>query len=228
MDSPEAPHQHASHSGHRWFDIAIGVSAMFVSVVTLIVAIEHGRTMQRMADANMRMVEANSWPFIDFSTHNVGDKGTPEVRLVLTNEGIGPARIETFELWWRGKPMSSPRELLKACCTKESAPDYIGVGLASPRILRAGEHVNFLSAFPATGNKVFDVFNSERDYITTRVCYCSVFDECWIKDGGDALLLQGQSKLIHPTPVKACPAPKTPYQVLDVETARGASGGTGR
>jgi hypothetical protein len=60
MESPEGPHHHASHTGHRWFDIALGLTAMFVSVVTLIVAIEHGRTMERMADANTRMVEANS------------------------------------------------------------------------------------------------------------------------------------------------------------------------
>jgi hypothetical protein len=119
MESPEAPHHHASHTGHRWFDIALGLSAMFVSVVTLVVAIEHGRTMERMADANMRMVEANSWPFVDFSTHDLSDKGAAEVGLVLTNDGIGPARIETFELWWRGKSMSSPLQLLKACCTPD-------------------------------------------------------------------------------------------------------------
>jgi hypothetical protein len=213
MDSPEAPHHHGSHTGHRWFDIALGVSAMFVSVVTLFVAIEHGRTMERMAEANTRMVEANSWPFIDFSTHNVGDKGGSEVRLVLTNEGIGPARIETFELWWRGKTMSSPAQLLTACCTPDPIHEFIGVGLASPRILRAGEHVDFLSVYPAKGRDVQEKFNNERDYITTRVCYCSVFDECFIKDGGDDLLKKDPRKLINPEHVKTCPAPKTPYQL---------------
>lgn len=218
MDSPEAPHHHASHTGHKWFDIALGLSAIFVSVVTLIVAIGHGRTMERMADANMRMVEANSWPFIDFSTHDRSDKGGDEVRLVLTNEGIGPARIETFELWWRGKAMSSPMQLLKACCISDfgtqSAGPTIGLGLASPRILRAGEHVDFLSIeLTAPGRQAYEKFNTERDYIRTRICYCSVFDECWIKEGGDDFLLKDQSKLIHPQPVKTCPAPSAPYQV---------------
>ncbi len=219
MESPEAPHHHASHTGHRWFDIALGVSAMFVSVITLVVAIEHGRTMERMADANMRMVEANSWPFIDFSTHNLSDKGTPEVRLVLTNEGIGPARIETFELWWRERPISSPGQLLKACCSPDLAHSnpVIGVGLASPRILRAGEHVDFLAVgLTATSHEVFEKFNNERDYIRTRVCFCSVFDECWIKEGGDDLLQKGESRLIHPERVKTCPAPKAPYQVREM------------
>ncbi len=218
MESPEAPHHHASHTGHRWLDLTLGLSAMFVSVVTLLVAIEHGHTMERMADANMRMVEANSWPFIDFSTHNLNDKGAPEVRLVLTNEGIGPARIETFELWWRGNSMSSPSQLLKACCTpdpghKQGDP-VIGLGLASPRILRAGEHIDFLSVgLAATAREVFDKFNSERDYIRTRVCYCSVFDECWIKEGGHDLLQKSESKSIHPEHVKSCPTPAAPYQV---------------
>ena len=198
MDSPEAPHHHASHTGHRWFDIALGVSAMFVSVVTLIVAIEHGRTMERMADANMRMVEANSWPFVDYSDHNLDEKGAAKVRLVLTNEGIGPARIETFELWWRGSPMSSPSQLLKACCSPspyQQSGTIVSLGLASPRILRAGEHVDFLAVgyapkFAPKNGDLFDRFERERDYIKTRVCYCSVFDECWIKQDGPDLLPQ--------------------------------------
>lgn len=191
---------------------------MFVSVITLVIAIEHGRTMERMADANMQMVEANSWPFVDFSSHNVSDSGTAQARLVLTNEGIGPARIETFELWWRGKSMSSPTQLLKACCTpdtgRQEGETVISIGLASPRILRAGEHVDFLAVGLTGANRaVFGKFNSERNYIRTRVCYCSVFDECWIKEGGDELLQQGQSKLMHPERVKTCPMPAAPYQV---------------
>jgi hypothetical protein len=68
---------------------------MFVSVISLFVAIEHGRTMERMAEANARMVEANSWPFVEYDSHNVDEQGNAKIRLVLTNQGIGPARIET-------------------------------------------------------------------------------------------------------------------------------------
>ena len=120
--TPEAPeHHHSGHTGHRWLDLVLGLSAMFVSVVSLIVAVAHGRTMERMADANTRMVEANSWPFVEFETHNADEHGNGDVRLVLINEGVGPARIETFELWWDGKPMSSLRTLLQACCLTTSA-----------------------------------------------------------------------------------------------------------
>src|SRR5580704_7329630 len=77
MVAPEAPHSHPSHTGHRWLDIVLGLSAMFVSVVSLVVAVEHGRTMERMADANTRMVDANSWPFVEFDSHNADEKGNP-------------------------------------------------------------------------------------------------------------------------------------------------------
>ena len=117
MDTPEAPHQHHSaHTGRRWLDMTLAFSAMFVSVISLVVAVEHGRTMERMADANARMVEANSWPFVEFDSHDVDEQGKDLIRLVLTNVGVGPARIESFELSFDGKPMASLWELLQACC----------------------------------------------------------------------------------------------------------------
>jgi hypothetical protein len=218
--TPEAPeHHHASHTGHRWLDLVLGVSAMFVSVVSLIVAVAHGRTMERMADANARMVEANSWPFIEFETHNADEHGDADVRLVLVNEGVGPARIETFELWWNGKPMSSRGKLMQACCSTTPAESeqlktaVTSVGLASPRILRAGEHVDFFEMPRSTGNSdVWAKFNIERGKIAARVCYCSVFDECWVHSAGTGLPRQGQNKVTHPDRVDSCPTPAIPFQ----------------
>lgn len=60
MDAAEQPHQHPAHTGHSWLDVVLALTAMFVSVVSLVVAIEHGRTMERMADANTRMVGHSS------------------------------------------------------------------------------------------------------------------------------------------------------------------------
>lgn len=165
IDAPEPPHQHhPAHTGHRWLDMTLGLSAMFVSVISLVVAIEHGRTMERMADANAQMVNANtqmveaaSWPFVEFDGHNVDEQGKPEIRLVLSNAGIGPARIQTFELWWDGQPMSSPKALLTACCDVGRA-GQIGVGLTAPNILRAGDHEDFFTMSPQPGN--MDVYKS--------------------------------------------------------------------
>jgi hypothetical protein len=185
---------------------------MFVSVISLFIAIEHGRTMERMAEANARMVQANSWPFVEFSTHNVDEHGNGDVRLVLTNEGIGPARIETLELWWNGQPMSSAGALLDACCSStnptERAREKTTVTSwepASPKILRAGEEVDFFSMpFTPRDKELWDKFSDEeeRGKITARICFCSVFNECWL----------GSGRTTHADPVASCPVPKVPYQ----------------
>ena len=41
MQTPEQPHQHPAHTGHRWLDVVLALSAIFVSVIFLVVAIEH-------------------------------------------------------------------------------------------------------------------------------------------------------------------------------------------
>ena len=217
VDTPEAPHQHhRAHTGHSWLDISLGLSAMFVSMVSLAVAIAHGHTMDRMAQANERMVEANgrmvqasSWPFVEFSTHNVDERGSPKVRLVLTNVGVGPARVETFELWWKGQPMASAEALLNACCVTPSAKPVqqttavISVGQTAPSILRAGAHVDFLGIAESRPGELWNKFNVERDHITVRVCYCSVFDECWT----------GSGVTTKADRVDSCPTPAVPFKV---------------
>jgi hypothetical protein len=219
VDLPEAPHSHPSRTGHRRLDIVLGLSAMFVSVVSLVVAVEHGRTMERMADANTRMVDANSWPFIEFADHNADEQGNADVRLVLTNDGIGPARIETFELWWDGKPMSWEGALLQACClttpveAEEAKTAIITSSIAAPRILRAGEHVDFFTLVRSPENtELWSKLNIERSKITTRICYCSVFDQCWVQISGRDVLRQDPKKIIHPDRVDSCVAPAVPYQ----------------
>jgi hypothetical protein len=40
------------------------------------------------------------------------------------------------------------------------------------------------------------------DHVNISVCYCSVFDECWIRTDQDR----------RPVPVKQCPIASTPYR----------------
>jgi hypothetical protein len=163
---------------------------------------------ERMVEANARMVQASSWPFVQFDTHNIDEHGSPKVRLVLTNVGVGPARLETFELWWNRKPMSSPNALLKACCTTTPAEEksaLVFINQAAPTILRAGDHTDFLALADSREGGFFNKFEVERDKITVQVCYCSVFDECW----------RGSGITTHAERVASCPAPAVPFKLSE-------------
>ena len=62
---------------------------------------------------------------------------------------------------------------------------------------------HFFAISPSPGNvDLFKKLNAERAKITARVCYCSVFDECWVSSG----------RAIRPDRVPSCPAPVTPFQ----------------
>ena len=55
---------------------------------SLVIGIHHGQTMQKMAEENARLVQANSWPLLQFITGNTNDKGEPEIKLKVENAGV--------------------------------------------------------------------------------------------------------------------------------------------
>lgn len=203
---PERETAHPHHTGHRWLDLTLALCAMFVSVVSLIVAVRHGATMDRL-------VAANSWPFLAYGTDNLDAQGKPRIALKLINAGVGPARVETFEVWWQGQPVASADELITRCCILQpKGPlDLSGVkalnmalGTTAPNVLRAGDAQDFMSMErTAENSEVWQRLDAARLNLRMRACYCSVFDECWVTD-----LVKTSVK-----EVAACPAAKVPFVV---------------
>jgi hypothetical protein len=219
---PEVERAEAHKTGHKWIDIMVALCALVVSGVSLFVAVMHGRTMERMAEANAALVKANSWPLIESTTGNHTDADEPVITLGLVNGGVGPAKVETFEVFWNGQPVRNNRELLAACCGLEpgmlpSIADAHGsqaearritkISLSSSkvsgRVIMARDGDSFLTLpLSDPSAPVFDKLNTARLKVEMRVCYCSVFDECWLSD----------LKTMNPPQVKACPAPKVPFE----------------
>ena len=184
--TPEQEHGHiAHHTGRRWLDLTLALSAMCVSIVSLVVAVHHGLAMDRL-------VAANSWPFLTYRTEDVDAQGKPRITLTLVNAGVGPARIETFELWWHDQPMSSAADFLARCCGLEAATPgevpadhslHLLIGQAAPSVLRANDELNFISLQRSDSpSEVWQRLDAARLEIRMRACFCSVFDECWVSD----------------------------------------------
>ncbi len=220
--TPELETQTELHkTGHRWIDISVAACALVVSITSLCVAILHGRTMERMADANARLVSANSWPILQSYSSNWARSGTaPVVSLNIANRGVGPAKVESLEMFWNGRPLRNARELLDACC-HDSALAAIDSGAAAPvvsgdlalpegmeisslqgDVLTAGENRRLYElSQTATNRKLFAQLNDAFHSISLRACYCSVFDECWTTD----------FHTLSPQPVKQCTQPRVPF-----------------
>ncbi|MBE7209687.1 MAG: hypothetical protein INR65_01590 [Gluconacetobacter diazotrophicus] len=202
-------HAHPRHVGHRWFDLIIALTAIFISGVSLYVAVEHGRIEQqlvqenaKLVEGNARLVEANSWPFLQLDSHYSDNRRST---ISVVNAGIGPAKLETLQVFYGGRPEPDVYALLRDCCGLPAdpaartglAPNGIQVSTVADSVLRPGETDVFIAVDATPEQHVLGVaFGKAAPAITFRACYCSVFDNCWISD------LRG----LKPEPVASCPA----------------------
>ena len=149
---------HAHKTGHQWVDLTVAFSALFISLVSLGVAILHGHTMESMAKANARLVSANSWPFLTYSAGWETLEGVPTIHMTVYNTGVGPAKIESAELIWKGTSYRKDEDFLKACCGFDAAASKLfGSDLLPNEVLRAGERIPFLQFRQSDNPAVFAV-----------------------------------------------------------------------
>jgi hypothetical protein len=204
MEGPPE-HGHAAHrSGFRWLDISLALSAFFIGLISLSVAIHHGKTMDKL-------VASNSYPNIDIEQGNEEDlhDGLGQRRVVyigLVNTGIGPARIRAVEVTVGGKPIADFHALLDACCTEASdgAPPKTHLfysGDLRGSMLPAGKFVRLFSWPEAAADPRWARLEALRSRVDIRVCYCSVFEECYVHD----------SRNTEPARISACPVAAVPY-----------------
>lgn len=188
-------HAHPRHSGHRWLDLILALTAVFISGVSLTVAIEHGRI-------ERQLVQANSWPFLQIEG-NYSTRSATQITLV--DAGIGPAKLESLAVLYKGAPVDDLFVLLERCCDLPKPPaerhavlpDGLSINDAVGEVLRPGQVRSVMSIPGSPDNHALsERFLAASTDITYRACYCSVFDQCWMSN------LSG----LHPRSVAACPA----------------------
>ena len=101
IEGPEIE-KHRHKTGHSHVDIILGSLAVLMSGVSIFIAVHHGQTMEKL-------VEANSWPNISYSTGNEAPGQPKTISFSLRNTGVGPARIDTFEVFYKDQPISNSR-----------------------------------------------------------------------------------------------------------------------
>jgi hypothetical protein len=203
LDVETHAESHAHTTGHKWVDLTVAFLALFLSVVSLGIAIMHGRTMEKMAEANARLVAANSWPFLSYGAGTATTNGVATIHMRVFNSGVGPAKIESAELVWKGIAYRSDQDFLNACCDLSTAK--FDSDLLPNEVLRAGQSIEFLGLTQSANPAAFVALQRamvSRD-LQLHVCYCSIFDECWKSDLTTLSL--------KPGPVQACVQPKVPF-----------------
>jgi len=200
MPEPDHGHGHEHKTGIPWLDGIIAVSVIFISILSLVVSIEHGRSMEKMVEQNQKLVVASTLPLLDVGSgmlDPVTDK--PLSRLILANSGVGPAIIESFEIRYKGVAQT-PASLLGACCAQGLGKGGDRSGFiysnVSGSILPARDTTELIIIKPlGSDDKLLQAYESARKDMSFHACYCSVLEECWETDFDHGK---------RPRPVKEC------------------------
>jgi hypothetical protein len=184
-------HMHEHKSGIPWLDAIIAVSVIFISVVSLVVSIEHGKSMEKMVDQNQKLVVASTMPLLSIYGRQFDDSGKPMLQETISNNGVGPAIIDRFEVRYKGIAYIDEDALLRACCadallkSKMSKHSQVFYSNVSSFILPARQDLYPITIKPdKDGLDLYTAFNRVRagDDLTYHACYCSVLNECWETD----------------------------------------------
>ena len=120
----------------------------------------------------------------------------------MTNWGVGPAKIRTFEVLVDGKPQPHWRA--------------VGAALGLPRPAR------YESTVPSPGSielpeitsqlfwigrgPVSETLTRNRERVIVRLCYCSLFDDCWVVTDREGEPKRGSCEAAPAVPFEAYPA----------------------
>jgi hypothetical protein len=173
MELEPEVHAHAHKTGHRRFDLVLALSALALSIGSMVIAIENEGAMRRL-------VTANSWPCLQISHGNLRD-GARLLHFDIYNAGIGPATLEKMVVTYDDQPVRSARELLERCC-KVTAQTQLQtvVNAVENHVFAARDALSFLEVPQAgTDEAVWNLLDRERMRLGIQVCYTSVFDEHW-------------------------------------------------
>lgn len=152
---------------YRQMETIVGLSALFVSLVAVFIAVYSAMTDRAYARASV-------WPYLEV-LHSNSQSGK-SLSISIENVGVGPARVKYVTLEYDGKFYRSWDELIRESNRGESyqfRSSYIGSRtIASQRNIKAIE-----TSLPAFYEMIY---SSNVDKFQLNICYCSIYDDCWL------------------------------------------------
>jgi hypothetical protein len=173
----------------RVIELVIAGAIVAISLASLFTAVYQSIIMRRT-------LEASVWPHIEWENSSYDEqRRVNEIVFALANRGVGPARIARVEILLKGKSVGNEDALLLDCCIDGETREERSVTLKrltertftstldGAAITPGQERILFQFQRPVEDRlalAVWDRLNEIRDELDLTVCYCSVFDECWI------------------------------------------------
>ena len=157
------------------------IVAVVVSVIALGLNVYQTRIIQEQARAGV-------WPYLSFGVETKESDTGARYAFTLDNDGVGPAIIKSVRVTFDGRPVHTWLEVVKLI-VGTATTENVGIATVHGLVLPAGTNrdtkVEAISVSDPAKAKIFIKANPR---IRMEICYCSVYDDCWIistTDGED-------------------------------------------
>lgn len=178
-DEPSEPaHERAERKRARITELG-SIVALATSFLALSLSAYQARLMNEQTRLMQSQSRASVWPYVSIS-YSINDEGENRgYSWQVSNDGVGPARIETVTMTLDGKPVHHWRELFRALFGDADVPaTYSQVyGRVLPP---STNRETTIDALHLTDMAQAKAFFAAQDRIDMTICYCSVYDDCWI------------------------------------------------
>ena len=154
---------------------ASALVAICISGLALAVGVYQTRLMQTQARASV-------WPYVTsgFRYSMYGDNQGFELH--LQNNGVGPAIVRSTQIKLDGKPVKHWDEVIAVLLdgNKDVPADAALSGLHGIVIPPSTNRETDVIAIRTNKTALAKVLYEARDRLGVDICYCSVYDDCWI------------------------------------------------
>ena len=153
-------------------EMVIGLCALVVSLVAVIVGVYSAYTDRTYARASV-------WPRVELNFHLSTNEQSSEFGVKMSNSGIGPAIIKTVLMEVGGKYLKTWKDVL-AFIGEFPQDIHLSTSNMANIVLPAEQTTttfHIKASDKSMSNKVMDTLRT----VNISVCYCSVYDECWLK-----------------------------------------------
>lgn len=165
----------------------LSVAGVFIGIVALYAALSESEAVRKQTAATV-------WPYVQLLVEDYADDEAAGFSMTLANAGVGPARVRALELRLGGTPMRDWDQAVGQVTGGE--PVEFGRNFIVGRVLTPGESVALIHTHDPSLVAAFRAAVADPSS-ALRYCYCSIFDDCWLRDSRD--------EAADPEPVESCP-----------------------
>ena len=156
------------------FHLSLETSLSILAVVSSFCAI--GLTLYQVY---LQRVEhyAAALPYLMVSINNFSEDKIPEYTLEVSNKGVGLAKIEELEIWYKKAKIENESALIRTLIRNDTITSRIFSSLWKGRVISPGEQFNWIKLAGPGAQSLRD--EMEKGNIQYRILFSSIYNEKW-------------------------------------------------